>query len=133
MTNDSPFATLDPSDFPVLHRTSHSPFQQHQQLQQTLQQFRSSLNQGPTSAPILNTQSTQSLMMHLASANSSSQTNLANLNLNNSNNSLSQQFNAASNLLYQASLGSASNSSSKMWSNFNSSKDNRKLITYYSN
>ncbi len=134
---DSTFSTLDPSDFPVLHRTTHSPFQQQQQqhqqqLQQLQQQLRStnfsSLNNGPSSAPILNSQSAQNLIMQLAAAtsqvNSQSSSNLANsqnnlIMMNNSNANLSQ-FNS-SNMLHQSAP--ASTGSGRMWSNFGSSNN----------
>jgi hypothetical protein len=134
---DSTFSTLDPSDFPVLHRTTHSPFQQQhqQQLQQLQQQLRtnnfSSLNNGPSSAPILNSQSAQSLIMQLAAAtsqvNSQSSSNLANsqnnlMMMSNSNTNLSQ-FNS-SNMLHQSAP--AATGSGRMWSNFGSSNNSNK-------
>ena len=80
---DSTFPTLDPSDFPVLHRSSHSPFsaqqQQQAQLQQLQQQLRTnSFQNAPNSAPILNSASAQNLILQLTNSVSSSSTNLAN-------------------------------------------------------
>lgn len=76
-----PNSQTNPSDFPVLHRSSNSPFQQ-QHLQQLQQQLRAnnSLNfnqSGPNSAPILNSSSIQNFMLQLASSASAQNSNLA--------------------------------------------------------
>ena len=132
------FSPLDPSDFPVLHRSANSPFQQ-QHLQQLQQQLRSNnslgfgQNVGPNSAPILNSSSLQSFMLQLASSASGTSSNLAPspasqmmMNSLNSNTNNSLQYNSGNNMSQQTSLAFMSNQQSgsgKMWSNFGSSKD----------
>ena len=124
VNTDSSFSPLDPSDFPVLHRTS--PFQQQQQQQQQhlqqLHQLRSNSagmnfsQNAPTSAPILNTAAQNYMLQQLASVSASS-SSLANLS------NTGMQFGGSS-ILQQ----SATNPSGKMWSNFGSSKDTSEFL-----
>ncbi|CAF0721278.1 unnamed protein product, partial [Brachionus calyciflorus] len=141
MPTEQSFPVLDPTDFRVLHRTSHSPFQLQQQQQQQLQQLQQQLrNNGfqnaPASAPILNSASMQSLILQFANSVSSSSNSLANSasaanmlmmmnssnnNTNNTNNNLAQL--SSSYMLHQQN--SNQSGSVKMWSNFNPNKDLR--------
>ena len=138
------FSPLDPSDFPVLHRSANSPFQQ-QHLQQLQQQLRSNnslgfgQNVGPNSAPILNSSSLQSFMLQLASSASGTSSNLAPSpasqmmmnSLNSNNNTCLQYNNSGNNMSQQTSLAFMSNQQSgsgKMWSNFGSSSKDSNFI-----
>ncbi|RNA34246.1 CCR4-NOT transcription complex subunit 2 isoform X4, partial [Brachionus plicatilis] len=135
MSSDPSFPALDPTDFRVLHRTSHSPFQlQQQQLQQLHQQLRNNgFAGGPTSAPILNSATMQNPILHFANSVSSSSNNLTNnpnaanmlMMMNNansnSNNNLAQL--SSNYLLHQSNSNQVG--SVKMWSNFNPNKDLR--------
>lgn len=138
------FSPLDPSDFPVLHRSSNSPFQQ-QHLQQLQQQLRAnnSLNfnqSGPNSAPILNSSSIQNFMLQLASSASAQNSNLApspasqlmmNSLVNSQGNSNPLQYNLGLNSGSMSQQMSALGQGQKnvqtaggnMWSNFGSFKD----------
>ncbi|CAF0850904.1 unnamed protein product [Brachionus calyciflorus] len=133
MSTDPTFTALDPTDFPVLHRSSHSPFQlQTQQLQQLQQQLRnSSYQNAPSSAPILNSASTQNLILQFANQMSASNNNLSNsanatsmlmMMNNNSANNLAQ---LSTNYLLHHHNSTNQVGSGKMWSNFNPSKDFR--------
>ncbi len=126
------FSPLDPSDFPVLHRNSNSPFQQQhlQQLHQQLRLNNVNFQNGPNSAPILNSSSLQNFMLQLASSASAQNSNSASQMMMNmgQNNPLQYGLGINNNLSQLSALNAQKNvhSGSNMWSNFGSSKDSKK-------
>ena len=145
LVNTDTLSPLDLSDFPVLHRTTHSPFQQQQQQQQQqLQQLQQQLQQqlrsnnsinfgqnGPNTGQIPNSTIIKNFMLQLASSNSNLNTNQTSSNLMMNNNSSLQYGTSA--LLAQQAANQTGNThqASKMWSNFGSSKDSEKSVFYF--
>jgi hypothetical protein len=128
------FSPLDPSDFPVLHRNTNSPFQQQhlQQLHQQLRLNNVNFQNGPNSAPILNSSSLQNFMLQLASSASTQNSNLntssaSQMMMNMGQNNPLQYGLGLNNLSQLSALNAQKNIhiGSNMWSNFGSSKDSK--------